>query len=70
MSIKQYVLDWFASIRPHAVEAAAGAPPVTVAGMTVLGYPLSDWVQLLAGLWLVMQMAYFVWAKFIRKRKE
>lgn len=41
-----------------------------VAGMTFLGYQIADWVQVVALAWLVMQIGYFVWSKFIRKNKE
>jgi uncharacterized membrane protein YfcA len=54
---------------PHAAEIAASAPPVSVAGMTWFGYAPADWVQVLAGIWLVLQIGYFIWSKFIRKDK-
>lgn len=54
----------------HVAELAAAGPPVGVAGMTWFGYPPSDWVQVMAGIWLVLQIGYFVWSKFIRKDKD
>lgn len=57
-------------LRHQASEVAASTPPITIAGMSLWGYPLADWVQLLAALWLVVQLGYFVWTKFIRKEQK
>jgi hypothetical protein len=54
----------------RAAEVVASAPPLSVAGMQWLGYPAADWVQVLAVLWLVLQIGHFVWTKFLRKDKE
>jgi len=56
-------------MKQAAVEATYSAPPMTVVGMTFLGYPLDDWLKLLGVLWLLMQMGWFAYAKFIRKDK-
>lgn len=37
--------------------------------MTWAGYGVADWAQALAVLWLVIQIVYFVYSKFIRKAK-
>lgn len=50
-------------------DVATSAPPLAVAGMTWAGYSISDWAQVLAVVWLLLQIAYFVWSKFIRKAK-
>ena len=47
----------------------AATPPVTVAGMTALGIPLADWVQVLAAIWLVVQIAGYLY-NFWKKRKQ
>lgn len=51
-------------------EQLTSAPPIAVAGMTLLGYSISDWVQVLALVWLIVQIGYFVWSKFFRRDKE
>ena len=38
------------------VEAAKVAPPVTVAGASMLGLPIADWVTILTVLYLILQM--------------
>jgi hypothetical protein len=48
-------------------EQLVAGPPVAVAGMTFLGYGVGDWVQVLALVWLVLQIGYFVWTKIIKK---
>lgn len=53
-----------------AAEMAASAPPLSVAGMQWLGYPAADWVNVLAVLWLVLQIGHFIWSKFLRKEKK
>jgi hypothetical protein len=45
-------------------------PPVAVAGMVFAGLPLSDWVQIAALAWIVLQAGYFVYSKLIKKTKE
>jgi hypothetical protein len=57
-------------MKTEILHNAAAAPPVTVAGMTVLGYPISDWVQVLAGLWLLMQIGWWVYTRIIRKGRD
>lgn len=47
-----------------ATEVVKAAPPVSVVGLTILGFPISDWVQLAVLLYTVMQMhvlAYKNW---------
>ena len=47
------------------VEVAKALPPVTVAGFTFLGYPLSDWAQLLAILYTSGLLFFMVKDKVI-----
>jgi hypothetical protein len=51
--------------------AAAGksAPPVAVAGMTVAGVGLQDWVLIATLLWLGAQLAYLAW-KWVRESRS
>lgn len=54
----------------RAVSAVSSAPPIGVAGMTWFGYPAADWVQVLALVWLVIQIGWFLWSKILRKGKK
>jgi hypothetical protein len=49
-------------------EIITGTPPVTVAGMTLFGYSIADWVQVLAVVWLLLQIGHFLYTK-IREEK-
>lgn len=57
-----------------AVAAATGvaksAPPVVVSGMTLAGYPLSDWVLVATLLWIAVQMGWFLWQNIIRPQSQ
>lgn len=57
---------------PQGIDTAtaAAAPPVTVAGITFLGHPVADWVQVVAIVWLVLQIGWFIWSKIIREDKD
>lgn len=39
-----------------ATEVVKNSPPLTVVSLTVLGYPISEWVQLAVLLYTLMQM--------------
>lgn len=52
------------------VEAAASAPPVAVAGLTVLGVGISDWVQIVALIWLLLQIGHFVYTKIVKRERR
>ncbi len=43
--------------------AAKALPPVTVAGLTLAGVQLSDWVLILTILWLCLQIGDFIFKK-------
>lgn len=57
------------SATEFAVEAAKAAPPVSVSGMLVFGFPLSDWAVGLTIIYTLMQM-YFSFSKWRRGRKN
>jgi len=50
-----------------AAQAAASAPPMAVVGMTFTGAELDAWLKITGIVWLLLQMAWFVWSKIIRK---
>jgi hypothetical protein len=53
------------------VEIISRVPaPVAVAGFSLFGYPLSDWVQVLALLWLVLQISYFLYTKLLKAQQD
>lgn len=41
-------------------EAVKSVPPVSVAGATVLGVSMQEWVLILTALYTLLQIAYFV----------
>lgn len=45
-------------------EALKTAPPVSVAGATIAGATLSDWVLVLTALYTVLQLAYFLRVRY------
>ncbi len=47
-------------------EFVRAAPPLTITSMTVLGFPMSDWVLLLTALYTLLQMALLV-RRLLRK---
>lgn len=51
------------------VATAKVAPPVVATGMTVAGYPLSDWLILLTIIYTVMQILVLV-HKELRERRD
>jgi hypothetical protein len=54
------------------VAAVAGknAPPIAVAGMTMAGVPLQDWVYILTISWLFVQIAWFCYDKWRKIRRD
>lgn len=44
-------------------EAVNVAPPASVAGMTLAGVAMSDWVLIATLVYLVMQITWFVYSK-------
>ncbi len=49
-----------------ATEVARAAPPLTITGMTLLGFPLSDWVLLLTAIYTIFQIVIVV-RRMVRK---
>jgi hypothetical protein len=46
----------------------AAAPALGVAGITFLGYPMAEWVQVLAAIWLIVQIVGYLWSRFSKRR--
>ena len=42
-------------------------PPITVSGMILWGFPLSDWVVLATGFWILLQIGFFLYDRFKKK---
>lgn len=57
------------SATEFAVEAAKAAPPVSVSGLLVFGFPLSEWAIGLTIIYTLMQI-YFSLSKHLRERKH
>lgn len=57
-------------MKHQVAEVVTSVPPVGVAGMTLLGYGVADWVQVLAAVWLLVQILYFIWTKMVNKKKD
>jgi len=53
----------------QATEVVASVPPVAVAAWTFLEHPAEEWLQVLAVIWLLMQMAWFIYSK-IKQLKD
>ena len=51
------------------VDAVMASPPITVAGLTLGGITLQDWVYLLTIFHLLLLIGWFIYSKFIRKAK-
>ena len=47
-----------------AVAAAKTVPPLTVAGLTLFGVQLSDWVLIFTLIWLTLQIGGFIFDKY------
>ena len=41
-------------------ELAKTTPPIAVAGMNILGFPMSDWVLLLTAIYTLIQIAILI----------
>lgn len=48
-------------------EITKASPPVTVAGLSLAGVSLNEWVLILTLLYTLMQMGWFIYSKLIRK---
>jgi len=45
-------------------EGVLSAPPALVAGLTLLGVSLQDWVLILTICWLLFQISYFIYQRY------
>ncbi len=45
-------------------EALASAPPTAIAGLSLIGVSLQDWVLIVTLLWLACQIAYFGYQRY------
>lgn len=45
-------------------EALASAPPTSVAGLTLVGVGLQDWVLIVTLVWILLQMGYFTYKRY------
>lgn len=50
------------------LEAVKSAPPVVVTGAAIAGMSLSDWVTVLTGIYVLLQIALLLY-KFVRERR-
>lgn len=48
------------TLQEQLADAAKTAPPITVAGLTVAGLPISDWVLMLTALYTLLQVVFLV----------
>ena len=53
-----------------AVEAVKASPPVTVAGLSLGGVSLQDWVYVLTGVYILLQMILLVYDRLMRKDRD
>jgi len=53
----------------YAVEAIKSAPPVAVAGFSIVGLSLQDWVYVATLVYTVLQVALLI-RKFIKERNN
>jgi hypothetical protein len=51
-------------------EAVKASPPVAVVGLALGGITLQDWVFILTLIYLVLQITWLVWSKFLRKAPD
>ena len=51
-------------------DAVSAAPPITVAGLTLWGITLQDWVYLLTAIYTVMLITQHVWVKWVKPWRE
>ncbi|MBB5414125.1 hypothetical protein [Paraburkholderia atlantica] len=51
-------------------SAAKVAPSVSVASLTILGYPLADWVLMLTALYTILQVIALIRDKFWPHRRK
>jgi hypothetical protein len=57
-------------LQDAAIEAAKSAPPVAVTGAMIAGMSISDWVAILTGLYVLLQIALLLRKEWREKRGE
>jgi len=55
-------------VQAAAIEAVKSAPPVAVTGAMIAGMTLSDWVTVLTGIYVLLQIAVLL-RKVLRERR-
>lgn len=45
-------------------EAISSAPPISVAGLSLVGVSLQDWVLIATLFWLTCQIGYFAYQRY------
>lgn len=50
------------------LEHASNTVAAATVGITVLGISVQDWAAILAGVWIILQMGWWIYTKF--KDKE
>lgn len=48
------------------IEALKSSPPVAIGGLTLGGVTFQDWVYILTIIYLIMQIGWFAYSKFIK----
>lgn len=44
-------------------------PPATVSGMIVWGIPLNEWILILTGAWIIIQLGFLIYDRFTKRNK-
>lgn len=60
-------------VQAAAIEAVKSAPPVAVTGAMIAGMTLSDWVTVLTGIYVLLQIAVLLlkaWRERLAERKQ
>lgn len=55
-------------LQDAAIEAVKSAPPVAVTGAMISGMSISDWVAILTGLYVLLQIAVLLRKEWREKR--
>jgi len=50
------------------VATVKTAPPVTISGLIIFGIPLQEWVLIVTGVWVCVQLGFFLYDRFRKKR--
>lgn len=58
------------AMHEHVVNAIKDAPPLTIGGMVLFGYPASDWVLALTAIYTIIRIVSEVRSWYQRKRDD